>query len=108
MLRMARRRAGFSQRELARRAGVPQATVSRIENGVVSPTVETLEPLIQACGMELEVLEPAGVGVDRSLLAERLRMSPAERATYAVQAVEGLKRLRRAVGLPEVVPQRGV
>jgi transcriptional regulator with XRE-family HTH domain len=108
MLRMARRRAGLSQRELARRAGVPQATISRIENGVVSPTVDTLEPLIRACGMELEVLEPAGGGVDRSLLAERLRLSPVQRAASAAQAVEGLKRLRRAVGLPEVAPERAV
>jgi hypothetical protein len=42
------------------------------------------------------------------LLAERLRMSPADRAVSAAQAVEGLKRLRRAVGLPDVAPERAV
>jgi transcriptional regulator with XRE-family HTH domain len=95
MLRMARRRAGLSQRELARRAGVPQATISRIETGVVSPAVDTLEPLIRACGMELEVLEPMSDGVDRSLASEALVRSPAERLERATQAANAFARMRR-------------
>ena len=68
MLSMARRRAGFSQRELSRRTGIPQATISRIENRVVSPTFDTLEPLISACGMAVIVSEKTSEGVDRTLL----------------------------------------
>ncbi len=96
MLRMARRRAGFSQRELARRAGVPQATISRIENAVVSPTVDTLDPLIRACGMQLRPAEQRGEGVDRSQIWERLLMAPAERLRLAVDAANGLREFRRA------------
>lgn len=82
---MARRRAGLSQRELARRAGVPQSSISRIERGLVSPTVDTLERLVRACGMELEVLDrPREDDVDRTLIWERLQMSPGERARRAV------------------------
>jgi transcriptional regulator with XRE-family HTH domain len=92
---MARRRAGLSQRELARRAGVPQATISRIETGVVSPAVDTLEPLIRACGMALEVLEPMSDGVDRSLASEALVRSPAERLERATQAANAFARMRR-------------
>jgi uncharacterized protein len=44
----ARRSAGLSQRELARRAGVPLSTIGRIERGTVSPTVHTLERLAEA------------------------------------------------------------
>jgi len=84
MLRMARRRAGLTQRELARRAGVPQPTISRIERGQVSPSLATLGPLIEACGMQLEVVELLGRGVDRGQLWEGLRRTPTERLAYAV------------------------
>jgi transcriptional regulator with XRE-family HTH domain len=95
MLRMARRRAGFSQRELARRAGVPQATISRIENAVVSPTIDTLDPLIRSCGMALIVGEQTAEGVDRTLIREALRRSPAERLRYSVAAGRRLEAMRR-------------
>ena len=55
----------FPSVELGSRAGIPQATISRIENHVVSPTLDTLEPLIRTCGMELQISEPEGIGVDQ-------------------------------------------
>ena len=99
MLRMARRRAQLSQRELARRAGVPQATISRIENSVVSPTLDTLDPLIRACGMRLGVVDQRGLDVDRSQISERLLMTPAERFRLAVDAANGVREFRRAFGV---------
>src|SRR5438094_176526 len=42
----ARRRAGLSQRELARRAGTSQAMVARIERARQSPSAATLRRLI--------------------------------------------------------------
>ena len=71
---MARRRAGLSQRELARRSGIPQPTVSRIERGRISPTMETLEPLIRACGMRLLIEDDPTRGVDRTMLREMLHL----------------------------------
>jgi transcriptional regulator with XRE-family HTH domain len=100
MLRMARRRAQLSQRELARRAGVPQATISRIENRVVSPTLDTFDPLIRACGMQLSIVDQRGVDVDRSQIRERLAMTPSERFRLAVDAANGVRELRRAFGRP--------
>ena len=41
----ARKAAGLSQQELARRAGVRQETVSRLESGKHSPTVRTVDKL---------------------------------------------------------------
>lgn len=63
ILRVARRRAGLSQRELAFRADTAQSVVARIELGQASPTWDTLAKLVQAAGFELDVaitLAPVG------------------------------------------------
>ena len=97
MLNMARRGAAFSQRELARRSGIPQPSISRIERGLVSPTVDTLERLLHACDMELEPARyPADQDVDRTLIRENLELTPAERARQAVQEWRRLEAFRRA------------
>ena len=57
-LRAARRGAGLSQQELARRAGTSQATVSAYENGRKQPTVDTFHRLLAATGSRL-VMESA-------------------------------------------------
>jgi transcriptional regulator with XRE-family HTH domain len=80
MLREARVAAGLTQRELARRAGVPQPAVSRIERDHGSPRVETLDRLLRACGKALELTDRPGAGVDRTLIRERLGMTPGARA----------------------------
>jgi transcriptional regulator with XRE-family HTH domain len=80
----ARTEAGLSQRELARRSGVPQAAISRMERGVVSPRAETLDRLLRSCGRDLEVVERPGRDLDRTLIRERLRLTPSERGRLAV------------------------
>ena len=72
----ARRSAGLSQRALARRAKVPQPTISAIESGRQDPRFETLLALVEACGQELAALPRPGDGVDRSLIREQLRLTP--------------------------------
>ena len=52
---------GWSQSELARRAGTKQANISRIESGLANPTVKSLQKLAKAFGTELEIhLRPQG------------------------------------------------
>lgn len=58
MVRMARRRSGVSQRELARRAGVATATVAGIEAGNQNPSLRVLSRLLEAAGLELAVDRP--------------------------------------------------
>lgn len=51
----ARQRSGFTQAELANRAGTSQAAVARYESRKVSPSASTLIRLLRAAGLELEV-----------------------------------------------------
>ena len=58
LLRHWREKRGHSVRELARRAKVGFVTVSRIENGHISPTVAMLEKLAKALGITLRDFFP--------------------------------------------------
>ena len=95
-LRVARRRAGLSQRALAARAGVPASTVARIETGVLDPRIGTVERLLRACGHALEVEADHGEGVDLSLLDTTLAMSPQERIDSGLAAARSLGEMRGA------------
>ena len=66
-----RKAAGLSQRDLAERAGTKQSSISRIENGRVSPTIHTLEQLVRACGSELLLVTRPSDESIRAALASR-------------------------------------
>jgi uncharacterized protein len=53
LLRQARRGAGMSQVELAKRAGVTQSVISAYESGHRQPSMRTLAALVEAAGYEL-------------------------------------------------------
>jgi transcriptional regulator with XRE-family HTH domain len=93
----ARLGAGLSQRELARRSGVPQAAISRIERDLVSPRTETLDRLLRACGKDVGLIVRPGTGLDRTLIREKLRLTTAERARLAVREWENTRAFDRAV-----------
>jgi transcriptional regulator with XRE-family HTH domain len=90
----ARRRAGLTQRQLAERAGVPQPTVARIERDTVSPLVATLQRLLRETGQELSLQPRLGDGVDRSLIRDRLKLTPRERIGLAVAEARGMPAIR--------------
>lgn len=91
VLRYARRNAGLSQAALARKADMPQSTVARIEIGRLTPRVDTLERLLRASGRSLELAPVIGADEDRSLIRDRLRMSPAERARLAIREARAMR-----------------
>jgi transcriptional regulator with XRE-family HTH domain len=85
LLLEARRRAGLSQAELARRAGIPRSAIGRWERGEVLPSLERLRELIRACGLELYFgIANADLGDhDLSLIRRSLRLTPGERFAQA-------------------------
>ena len=84
LLREARLRAGLTQAELGRRAGIPASSISRWERGVVRPSLETLRGLIRGCGLEIAFRL---ANYDDSYLPDialNLRLTPSERLDRAV------------------------
>jgi transcriptional regulator with XRE-family HTH domain len=70
LIRDARRRHGLSQRSLALRSGASQAWVSRLEQGKVSPSIDSLERLLLVMGESLR-LEAVRVSGDEDDLTWR-------------------------------------
>ena len=93
-LRDARHRAGLSQVELGRRAGVTQSVVSAYESGARQPSVPMLARLVAATGLELDMRlsEPAATGQPSGMLAQRVHRHHVE--LQAVLARYGLSNAR--------------
>lgn len=92
-----REQLGLSQRALARRAGITQAAVSRIERGQVAPNWETVRALLLAMGCEPDLQARRLDGRwDPVHLAASRRRSPAERLELAISANRLAGRLRQA------------
>jgi transcriptional regulator with XRE-family HTH domain len=85
LLREVRLRHGLTQAQVAARARTSQAAISRIERGVVSPSVATLAQLVDLMGEELTLdARPIDYGIDRTLIQENLKRTPEERIDFMV------------------------
>jgi predicted nucleotidyltransferase/DNA-binding XRE family transcriptional regulator len=89
LIRDARRAAGLSQAELARRAGTSQPAIARYESGDTSPSVVTLDRLLRAAGRRLVLGSEVGAAAADASHA-RLRALQAQR--------RGIRALVRAHG----------
>ena len=95
LVREARKRAGLTQVDLGRRAGVPQSTVARIESGTRDPSTELVERLVRAAGLEIHVSLGEPDPGTSSLFPRTLRRTPAERLADAARAARFVLRGRR-------------
>jgi transcriptional regulator with XRE-family HTH domain len=79
IIREARLLAGFSQRDLAERAGVPRQSIVRWERGAVEPGFDTVRRLLRSCGFDVSLVrfEPDETIDDR--LGGKLELTPQER-----------------------------
>ncbi len=97
LIREHRHRSGLSQGTLARRAGLTQAAVSRIEQGLAAPNWETVRALLLAMGYEPELRAQRLRGRwDPVHLAASRGRQPAERLELAISANRLAGRLRVA------------
>jgi transcriptional regulator with XRE-family HTH domain len=80
LVRDARLAAGLSQRALAQRARTSQPAVARYERGVATPSWETLQRLMTACGQRLRLgTETIADPHDIELAAQQLALTPLQR-----------------------------
>jgi transcriptional regulator with XRE-family HTH domain len=93
-IRFCRLRAGLTQHELARRAGISQPALARIESGRVIPRVDTAARLLHECGMRLEPAPRAGQGIDRTTIRRMLALTPRQRLELAAKEARNLQALR--------------
>jgi transcriptional regulator with XRE-family HTH domain len=86
LVREVRRRHGLTQKQLAARARTSQAAISRIERGLVSPSIATLSTLLDLMGEEL-LLDARQIdyGFDPTLHDKTLAMTPSERLDHGTE-----------------------
>lgn len=84
LIRTARQEAGLTQAELARRAGMTQSMIARMERPGANPTVDTVEAVLGAMHRGLALTPtPRLPDVDETQIVARLKLTPAERlATF--------------------------
>ena len=80
ILRDARKDAKVSQAELARRTQTTKSYISRIENGVIIPSVAVFYRMIAALGMTVEIVKPAALGYGHT--SQTKYLSEPEQAPY--------------------------
>lgn len=79
LVAISRQRAGLTQRALAARLGVPSSTIARWEAGEHAPSLDTLQGVVRACGLELTLHVANGDDSYVIDIQERLAMTPTER-----------------------------
>ena len=57
-MRIARKEKELTQQELAEKLHVSKSYISKIEKGLISPSVSTFYRIINALGMRVEVVRP--------------------------------------------------
>jgi transcriptional regulator with XRE-family HTH domain len=94
LLRDARIEAGLTQAQLARRLGVSQAAVAKLEGSQANPTIATLEHALRAVGRRLALAtKPLARGIDETLVIEQLRLTPDQRLAQLESMYEAGRQL---------------
>lgn len=101
-LRTAREQKGLSQRELSKRAGVPQSHISKIEGGAVDLRISSLLELARALDLEMVLVSrkavPAIKSISRKLAASNNHPAETSRlASEARSAQREISRLKRTI-----------
>ncbi len=97
LLKDARRQTGLTQADLARRLGVSQAAVAKLERPEANPTLQTLDDALHETGHRLVLAtEPIKPGIDETLVIEQLKLSPEQRLAQLESMYEWVRELSLA------------
>jgi transcriptional regulator with XRE-family HTH domain len=88
-LRDARKKRGWSQRELGRHLGIAQRHVSGIESGKIVPRYDTLLELVRTLDYDLIMVPRALVPVVQSLVRDHRKDQPGEGEERSLYAADG-------------------
>ena len=88
LIREARKRAGLTQAELARRARTTQSVIARLERGATSPSLERVSQLVEAAGLELRVGISPAEAQDWAAVARNLTLTAEQRWDKAVASAQ--------------------
>ena len=77
ILRDVRRRAGLTQREMARRAGIPPTVLSAYERGRREPGADAFLAIVRAAGFEMAVVRSLDDRRQGERLAQVLQLAEA-------------------------------
>src|SRR5437773_11563962 len=99
VLKDARKKAGLTQGELAKRLGTTQSAVARLEAPNANPRFATLRRALAATGNTLKVdLEPSTYpSLDETMIIANLHKTPGERLRYFRSAYYNLRQLAPTV-----------
>jgi predicted transcriptional regulator len=79
VIKRARRAAGLTQAELAKRARMKQPEIARLESPGANPRLSTLKRVVAAAGQNLRFELDQDYGLDETLIEASLRESPDQR-----------------------------
>jgi HTH-type transcriptional regulator / antitoxin HipB len=88
-LQEARKKRGWSQRDLARRLDIGQRHISGIESGKIVPRYDTLLELVRTLDRDLIMVPRALVPVVLSLVRDHLKDQPGEGEERPLYAADG-------------------
>ena len=92
-LREARKAAGLDQNALAAKIGIGQGSVSHIEKGTRDPSIDVIERWLQACGLEFQIIAPAGPPPGLRALISAVHDGAPDRAQFLLDAAALLARI---------------
>jgi transcriptional regulator with XRE-family HTH domain len=88
LIREARLRAGLTQQQLSERSGRERSVIARWEQGAVSPSIDNLLEVIQACGFDLPLVLVRREDYQEERLEKNLLLTPERRAQRFLAKLE--------------------
>ncbi|MGV3714152.1 helix-turn-helix transcriptional regulator [Pseudolysinimonas sp.] len=95
LVREGRRRVGWTQAQLAERAGTTQSAIARLESGRTSPAFDDVIRYLRLMGLDLDLMLVERDDSDWAQAQRLLALSPAERLLRHEELVDELLAFRK-------------